>query len=55
MANTTSTLLAAEEWQSLYEPPTRSDSDRIEYFSFSETELDALYRFKSIDHAEFVS
>jgi hypothetical protein len=53
MANTTSTLLTAEEWRSLYKPPTLNDSERAEYITFSETEIDALYRFNSIDHAVY--
>jgi hypothetical protein len=48
MVNITSTLLTANEWQSLYEPPALSDSERVEYFTFSEAELDTLYRFNPI-------
>lgn len=53
MANTTSTLLTTEEWQSLYEPPKLSNSKREEYFTFSETEINILYSFKSIDQAVY--
>jgi len=53
MANITSALLTAEEWQSVYEPPTLSDSERAEYFTFSKSEIDTLYNFKSIDHAVY--
>lgn len=53
MANSTSTLLTNEEWRSLYDPPTLNDTERTEYFTFSEAEITVLYSFDRIDYAVY--
>ena len=51
MANTTTLLLTAEERFALYESPVLNDTERNEYFTFSEAELETLYSFKQINDA----
>jgi len=53
MANTDSTLLTTVERLSLYAPPSLNDAERVEYFTFSDDEIKALYSFNNIEHAVY--
>lgn len=53
MANTTTTLLTAEERRSFYSPPILNESERREYFTFSQDEIKLLKSFKKIEHSVY--
>jgi hypothetical protein len=53
MANTKTTLLTAEERRSLYSPPTLNESERKEYFTFSQDEIKVLKSFKKTEYSVY--
>ncbi len=53
MANTKSTLLTNEELRVLYSPPTFSERERTEFFTFTNAELKTLKSFERVEYAVY--